>query len=338
MRGMVCWPLLRRRCFVAAALLVCAVASRDLCAQMKELHVNPHETDAAIEMVQGPHVAVYDPSAKPAHRVLVFLPGTNAKAERSLAMYRAFADWGYHAIGLDYENSVAAVSCAHSKDAACFDHYRDAVVSGAPMSEKITVDRANSILSRLEKLLLFLVKTDPDGGWGEFVEAGRPKWSRIVIAGHSQGSGHAAYIGKMFEVERVLMFSGPQDYLDDLGEPAEWESWPSATPPARFFAFLNLNDPYNEQHQVANCAVLMKLARPETQMVKAAEAGSTGAPGTVIQGNPQILVNTTEASVAHGSTIQPEFAFVWRYMSSATLPNGDINPEPPAPLHPIAAR
>ncbi|HEV2487654.1 MAG TPA: hypothetical protein VGT08_19195 [Terracidiphilus sp.] len=127
---------------------------------------------------------------------------------------------------------------------------------------------ADSILNRLQKLLVYLVKQDPDGGWGEFVAGCQPVWSRIVAAGHSQGSGHTAYLGRMFKLDKVLMFSGPQDYLNDLGEPAPWQPSPSATPSSSFFAFLSLNDTFNVHHQIANCMVLMGLTKPETQMVK----------------------------------------------------------------------
>jgi hypothetical protein len=311
---------------VAAVLLL--LVSANLRAAIKVLHVDPQQTDAAVESVRGPHVAVYDPQALSVHRLFVFLPGTGARAEASLTIDSAFAKWGYHAIGLDYENGVLAVACAHSQDSACFDHYREAIVTGAPMSEKISVDPANSILNRLQKLLLYLVKTDPGGGWDEFVEAGRPAWARIVIAGHSQGSGHAAYIGKMFEVDKVLMFSGPQDYLDDLDEPAPWEQEPSATPPSRFFAFLNVNDPFNEKHQLASCAMLMELTKPEALMV---------APGEAISGEHQILTNDVEAKRAHGSTIQPEFENVWRYLAEAGENGAVATPLPPSPLQPTPA-
>ncbi len=306
----------------AGFVLLASVGAR---AASKELRVDPPDTDAAIETVQGPHLAVYDPEVDSAHKLLVFLPGTRDKAERSLAMYRAFAGWGFHAIGLDYENSVITVICAHSQDSACFDHYREAIETGAPESEQIKVNQANSILNRLEKLLLYLAKTDPDGGWDEFVEAGRPKWDRIVIAGHSQGAGHAAYIGKMFKVDRVLMFSGPQDFFDELNMPAPWETEPSATPFSKYFAFLNVNDPYNVHHQLASCVVLMGIANPETLMVK---------PGEAISGEHRILVNDMEAARGHGSTILPEFENAWKYLATV---DEDTTPLPPSPPQPTPA-
>ena len=262
------------------------------------LRIDPQLTEPAIESVHGPHIALRDPQVPSVYRLFVFLVGTGAKAEASLTIDNAFAQMGYHAIGLDYEDNVLAVSCGHSQDRACFDNYREAIVTGAPVSDKVIVDRANSILNRLQKLLLYLVKTDPNGGWDQFVDGDQPAWGRIVIAGHSQGSGHAAYIGKMFKVDKVLMFSGPQDYLDDLDEPAPWQAKPGATAPSRFFAFLNVNDPFNVHHQLANCNLLMDLKSPETPVVE---------PGQAIQGDHQILLNDVEAKRAHGSTVLPEF-------------------------------
>jgi predicted esterase len=37
-------------------------------------------------------------------------------------------------------------------------------------------------------------------------------WSNIIVGGHSQGAGHAAYLAKFNSVNRVLLFSGPNDY------------------------------------------------------------------------------------------------------------------------------
>ncbi|HEX4031037.1 MAG TPA: hypothetical protein VHX20_11780 [Terracidiphilus sp.] len=298
----------QRTCSVLASLVLIFGGAR-LHAAVTALHINPSQTDPAIETVHGPHLVLYDPQKMSRHRLLLFLVGTRGKAESSLNMDRAFASWGYHAISLDYEDNVIAVSCAHSLDSNCFGHYRKAIVTGAPVSDKIKVDPANSILNRFQKLLLYLVQHDPAGGWNEFVIDGQPAWSRILVAGHSQGAGHAAYIGKLFPVDRVLMFSGPQDYLDDLHRPAPWQAEESATRPSRFFSFLNLNDPFDVQHQIANCMVLMKLSKPETLMVK---------PDRTIHGDHHILVNDFPTRQPHGSTLLPQFKNVWKYMATAS--------------------
>lgn len=301
------------RCCIAAisiALSMFCLENLEVHAAVKVLYVAPHGTDPAIETVHGPHIALYDPQAAPLHRLVLFLVGTRGKAADSLAFDSVFAKWGYHAISLDYEDNVIAISRAHSLDRTSFDRYRDSIVTGDPVSATIHVDSDNSILNRFQKLLVYLVKHDPGGGWDEFVHHGQPDWTHIMVAGHSQGAGHAAYIGKLYRVDRVLMFSGPQDYMDDLHQPAPWLSQKSATFPSGFFAFLNSQDPVNVQHQIANCMALMDMSKPETLMVK---------PGEVIHGGYQILINDLPTQLHHGSTLFPQFTNVWEYMATTTI-------------------
>ncbi len=305
-----------RRAFVGilSVLPMLALSGAPLHAETKVQRVDPHATDAAIETVHGPHLAIYDPQGASNHRLLVFLVGSENAAESSLTINSAFTKWGYHAVALDYENNVSTPVCTHSADTACYDHYREAIITGAAVSDKVSVNRDNSILNRLEKLLAYLAKQDPDGGWGEFIANGQPAWSRIVVAGHSQGAGHAAYLGKMFAVDEVLIFSGPQDYFIDMDKPAPWLSRPSATPSSRYFAFLNTNDPSNVHHQIASCSALMSLSNPATPMVK---------PGAAITGNPQILVNDIVSEQAHYTPLFPELENVWHYFATA----GDEKPK-----------
>lgn len=315
-----------------------ALGAVDLHAQDKVLRIEAPQTDPAIESVEGPQLAIYNPQVESNHRLFLFFVGTNGKPQGSLNIESAFADWGYHAIALDYENHVVTVVCAHSADPACFDHYRDAIMTGDAVSDKITVSRDNSILNRINKLLAYLVVQDPDGGWSEFFADGQPVWSRIVVAGHSQGAGHAAYLGKMFPVDEVLMFSGPQDYLADLDRPAPWLARPSATPPSRYFAFLNVADPYNVHYQIANCSVLMGVAHPATPLIQPGEEIKAGG---AIGVNAQIFLNDADPQHAHGTTLLPEFNNVREYFARIGAQETDIkpglSPEPPPPpqsIHP----
>lgn len=295
---------------IIIAILTLLLGSVPLHAQTKVLRIPPPATDPAIATVHGPNVAVYDSQAPHRHRLLLFLPGTGVRAASSLPLDRAFARWGYHAISLDYENNVIAVSCAHSKHKECFGHYRRAIVTGAAVSKEIKVDVANSILNRFQKLLVYLAQHDPGGEWGQFLNSGKPDWSHILVAGHSQGAGHAPYIAKPYRVDRVLIFSGPQDYLDNLHQPAPWLAQTSATPPSRFFAFLNLKDPFNVHHQIANCKVLMEGIHPRPIMVK---------PGETIHGDHHILINNIPTMHPHNSTLFPVFKNVWKYMATTRI-------------------
>jgi hypothetical protein len=275
------------------------------CAQLNVLRVEPGQTDPAIATVHGPHIAVYNRSVASNHHLFFFIGGTGSNPSNSFGVFRAFAGWGYHVVSIDYENNLITTALAHSHDPAAFGNYRDAIITGAPVSDRIKVDPANSILNRFQKLLGYLAAHDPKGGWDQFVKGGQPAWDRIDVAGHSQGSGHAAYLGKMFDVDRVLIFSGPQDYMDDLHQPAPWLSDKSATPSSRFFAFLSQNDPFNVHHQEANDAMLMHLSGLKTLAVR---------PGEPIQGDYQIFVNDVPKKSAHGSTLSTQYTNVWEYM------------------------
>ena len=62
------------------------------------------------------------------------------------------------------------------------------------------------------------------------------------MGGHSQGAGHACYLAKKFQVNRVLMFSGPNDYSDLFSISANWLRKPGLTPVNQHYSYLSLND------------------------------------------------------------------------------------------------
>jgi len=280
-------------------------AFNSLQAQVRILSVDPSATSPSIESVHSAHIAAYDNNIPSKHRLILMIVGTGGYASGTRAMDSIFATMGYHVISLDYENNVITTVCSHSEDSSCFDHYRQEIITGDQVSDEVNVDKTNSLLNRFNYLLEYLIKYDPAGKWNEFYADGRPEWNKIISAGHSQGAGHAGYLGKMFKLSRVLMFSGPQDYLDDLHKPGAWQSKKSATPPSRFFAFLNLKDPFNIHHQLADDMALMNFSRIDTSMVQ---------PGVPVQGHAHILVNDIPTNNPHGSTITLQFANVWKYM------------------------
>ncbi|MDQ6890154.1 MAG: hypothetical protein M3Z56_07750 [Bacteroidota bacterium] len=281
------------------------LAINSLQAQVKILTVDAPETNPSIELVHSAHIIAYDNNIPSKHRLILMIVGTGGYASGSRAMDSVFAAMGYHVISLDYENNVITTVCSQSEDSSCFDRYRQEIITGDQVSEKVEVNKNNSLLNRFNYLLRYLIKHDPDGKWSEFYAGDEPAWNKIIAAGHSQGAGHAGYLGKMFRLSRVLMFSGPQDYLDDLHKPGAWLSKKSATPPSRFFAFLHLKDPFNVHHQIANDMKLMNLSRIDTLMVE---------PGVPVRGQAHILVNDIPTDNPHGSTISLQFANVWKYM------------------------
>lgn len=286
--------------FVLFTLLSAAVT-----AQIKFLSAHPDKLDPAIQEVHSPNIALYDTSVQPRNKLILMIQGTGGSATGMRPIDSVFATMGFHIISIDYKNNVISTICAHSKDSACSYNFRKEIITGKPLSGKTEVDKVNSILNRFRTFLQYLVKNDPEGDWNNYIKNGKPQWEQIIVAGHSQGSGHAAMLGKMFKVSRVLIFSGPQDYLEDLHIPSPWLSKKSTTPENRYYAFLNLKDPFHVKYQIVNCKKLMRHIHPDTLMVR---------PGVPIQGDHHILVNNIPTKNPHGSTLFTEFKNVWAYM------------------------
>jgi hypothetical protein len=271
----------------------------------KILLVNPTETDVSIETIHSPHMAMYNTKATSLHKLFFMIIGTGGHATGATEIDSIAATMGYHAIAIDYKNDVITIVCNNSPDSACFDNFRQEILFGTPVSDTVHVDAANSIINRFTKLLAYLVKSDPKGGWDDYYKNGKVVWENIVVGGHSQGAGHAAFIGQRYKVSKVLMFSGPQDYRVTFNSPALWLSRKSATPYSRYYAFLHINDQYDVKRQLADCAAAMHTALPDSIMVKA---------GIPLNTNKHILVNDMANVNAHMSTLNPAFMNVFEYM------------------------
>ncbi len=175
-------------------------------------------------------------------KLLVFMPGTrNVPASWQLLEQEA-ARLGYHVIGLVYQNDIEVIGvCTGSPDPNCSGNMRLEILEGVDSSDFVDVKPQNSIDYRLAKLLAYLDTTYSDEGWSRFLEQdGTPKWSQIAVSGQSQGAGQAALIGKLHQVDRVVMFSGPPD----ARVPGEADPWVAIgeTPAAKYFALFHQRD------------------------------------------------------------------------------------------------
>ena len=293
--------------FLECLYLIAFLTTTALCARTQPVirFIPPPVTGKEIRQAHGPHLALYDPAVASRHKLVVMIPGTGGSASDSRSLDSCFATMGFHVISLDYLNNVISTTCTASADSSCFDNFRQEIVFGSPVSSVVEVDSINSITGRLSKLLVYLAKNDPSGGWSAFLTGDQPAWEKIITAGHSQGAGHAAYLGKKFPLAGVLLFSGPQDYREPFHSPAVWQSRKGLTPPSRYYAFLHLKDPFHYSYQTANVAVLTERPATDTTMVF---------PGKPVKSDRHILVNDIETNNPHGSTVQTEFETVWRYM------------------------
>ena len=196
-----------------------------------ERQINATTTDSSITAApaasEAPHVTINpSPSVTPQGKLLVFLPGTQGRPSQYTYILRAGASRGFHAIGLNYPNQTAmGALCQVSSDPECYWSARNVVVFGAgtPVAGQSPVTKADSIVNRLDKLLAWMQATYPAESWGQFVLSnGTVDWSKVVLAGHSQGGGHVGVLAKSVALNRAVYFSSPEDWYENTDTPANW--------------------------------------------------------------------------------------------------------------------
>ncbi|WP_181436356.1 hypothetical protein [Curtobacterium sp. MCBD17_008] len=175
--------------------------------------------------------------------LLLFLPATRSKpAEYQRFLTTALGD-GYHVLGLDYWNLGKTLSATCEADARCYGQVQRNRFDGTRSSEYSSVTPAGSIVSRFRDAVAHLDEVDPDGGWGRFVQADEDiTWGDIVVAGHSQGGGEAAYIAHIRPVLGALMFAAPVESVGPVH--AAWMDRPGRTPATRMYALDDVRDSY----------------------------------------------------------------------------------------------
>ncbi|MBV8160844.1 MAG: hypothetical protein JO265_07975, partial [Acidimicrobiia bacterium] len=151
---------------------------------------------------------------------------------------------GFHAVGLTYNNTVAVGSrCLNNL--ACYGTVRHNVFDGSQPSAYSAVPPADGVEHRLSALLGYLARTYPGEGWGSFLVGGRVGYGSIVMSGHSQGGGEAAFIGTLRPLAGVVSLSSPPD-TNDQHQAAPWLSTVAsgATAGGQYFAFYHQGDPF----------------------------------------------------------------------------------------------
>lgn len=153
-------------------------------------------------------------------------------------------DSGLHVLGVSYVSSSAVGQLCGTND-GCFEPTRTSILlgdlqaGGATALSDLTSDEG--VFERIAQTLHTLVRGDPNGGWEQFIDLSKlsepenaVKWSSVIVAGHSQGGGHAALIAKRQRVARVVMLAAPCDGVGTT--PATWLSSSNgyATPPSAF--------------------------------------------------------------------------------------------------------
>lgn len=257
------------------------------------LEIPPGLTDPDISQVRGPHVALIDPQVEPNGLLLLSLGGTNSLPRDLVPFDQVAAREGYATLGLDYPNTVITTACRNSEQPDPCTLFRREIVSGEAVSDLVEVDAINSIEHRIESLLRYQAEQDPER-YGEFMSESGPAWEKIVLVGHSQGSGHAGFLAKKHPVKAVILLAGPQDTTD--AGPASWMTSPGATSPERYYSFLHRDDFFGSETQLEAARLLRQ--EPDAQ------------PSS--DGRGPIIMTHNEVRDPHMSVITAQFSDLWQ--------------------------
>jgi dienelactone hydrolase len=198
--------------------------------------VAPALTGPGIVPVNGGHVVAIEGGER--GELLLFFPGTGGRPDQYEEIVRRAAELGYHVISLSYVNTLSvnfSICNRYPGDRDCHERVRLEILTGGESGyDPPDVDPANAAFARLSALLAYLDTTYPTEGWGRYLEVGAPRWSRIAVAGHSQGGGHAAMTAKLHAVPRAILFGAT--------EPQAWTLDPFETPASRIFGLAHADE------------------------------------------------------------------------------------------------
>jgi hypothetical protein len=255
--------------------------------------------------------------------LLLFLPATGHVPRDYEAFLTTARSVGYHVLGLDYWNLGLSVAKTCGHDAHCYGDVQANRFDGSHPGRFSSVPRSESILSRLIHALTVLGSRDPQGGWNQYLSDGEVQWSRIVLAGHSQGGGESAYIAHRHRVQGVLMFASP--VATDGHVSASWMSTTGATAMSRYYGFDDVHDVYF--NRVAGSWHILGVggaSGPEQVGIHAPRAGSThrvvsdlelGSPG---QAHDRVVSDAGPRTSVGAPVFQP----IWRWMLTAVYRAG----------------
>jgi pimeloyl-ACP methyl ester carboxylesterase len=278
----------------------------------------PSQANPVLPKEEAMHYYVR-PVGKPSGsaRLLLVLPGTKGKPRNFMRFCDLAGTEGYHVIALNYENGYNIRKlCQQSAGDDCFWNIRQEIVIGIDAFSDIEVSGESSVAGRLRDVLLYLVAQDAEGSWQQFIDQREVQWSLVTVAGHSQGAGHAALLGKLYALQRVILIAGPNDYHVDADMPAPWLSKASATPVHRWYAWLHTYD--------SSIPVKEQIQQLDALRVPSSEARFPAA-SVIPQGTHRVMANMDSGSpYTHLSLVidaytpvddqqQPIYAPVWRY-------------------------
>jgi hypothetical protein len=228
-----------------------------------EYLVLPQQTDSLIENSTEPHYAYLDTHVNSKNKLLLFIGGTRSYPFHFKLFSKTAAALGYHVVNINYPNAVSVRVCSSKEDFGCFEKFREEILFGENLSGYVQVDKNNCLQNRIVKLLQYLHKQYSDQGWNQYYSGSDLVYQKFVVAGHSQGGGHAAYLAHKFELDRLIVLSAPNDYSERYAQSAAWCRAVFKTPSQRFYGLNHKRDeivPVEQQYTVWSDMKMLAIA------------------------------------------------------------------------------
>lgn len=310
----------------------------------QEILFRPSVTDPAITQFNDRHFAVVDPVVASRARLVLFLPGTGANPFLYREFPRNAASLGFHALGLMYPNDSAInVLCEQfaPADPDAAGNARLEVIDGINRVNFLSVDGGNSIQHRLIKALQYLHNTYPSQGWGQYYSGNAVLWSKLIVCGHSQGSGMAAILAKTRVTDRCIIFAG-MDWWVAGNRPYDWMFDTPQTPVDRWYLVAHERDQFLDFQEMITAAAALDVSRygAHVQVESSTSANHGGrhflttnlepapAQPTSYHGCP--VVDAATPMQAVGTTSTPVLKPVWDYILLHDTPPLTIESTPTA--------
>lgn len=292
--------------------------------------VIPSATDPAITQWDEPHYICLPEKSDHYRKILwVFLPGTGATPDYYTVLTQEAAQAGLHAICLRYPNdkSVNLQLCLRDTDVDCHEKIRTEIVTGVNVSDHVMVDRTNSIEGRLKSVIHYLHSQFPHEGWEQYLNNNEIIWSSLVIAGHSQGGGHAVYIAKEHKVHHAISFAWADVQNREL---APWlTEFSSQTPPDKYYLFWHQDDTGVANHQLELMTALTLDQFGAPVIVDGASPPYKGSHALIATIPPPHGERAHNTHVADKALIYedgvPVYRTTWRFLMTLEFPGSGIS-------------
>lgn len=224
-------------------------------------------------------------------------PAAGARASATDGFYATARATGLHVLGVSYRSDDSVGGLCKGDD-ACFLPTRRTILTGVfesgAASPLAGIAVHEGAVARVIAALEALAARDPSGGWEAFLDASatkpaeRIRWSKVIAAGHSQGGGHAAIIGKTFAIDRVVALASPCDMAGTA--PASWldasKSAYATSPASAFHGLAAPSDAICSGYPLIWSALGLDGSRKHADAIVCAGAGGHGAPIDCVENAP----------------------------------------------------